>query len=71
MYVKEPHLAKPYRQDRYALGCPRGYSNMLKPKNEPKVNNGASALSSASVIVFESASVLTELVLAARDTNTI
>jgi len=69
MDTRESHLTKVYRQERYFLGCPRGYSNMPKLQNDPIINNGASALSNVSVIVFESSTnILTELVLAARNT---
>jgi len=44
-------MAKMYKQERYGLGCPRGYSNKPKPQNEPMINNGASAVCSVFIIV--------------------
>jgi len=50
---------------------PRGYSKMSKLKNDPIINNSSNALSSVSVIVSESSvSILTKLILTARDTDT-
>ena len=44
-------MIKTYKQERHGLGYPKGYSNKLKPKNEPKIINGVNAACSVFVIV--------------------
>ena len=53
-YEEKPNMTKAYRQEKYGLGCPRGYSNKPKPQNEPKIINGASAACSVFVILSKS-----------------
>ena len=50
-YVRKLHMAKTYKKERDGLECPRGYSNEPKLKNEPQINNGASAACSVFVII--------------------
>ena len=50
-YEEKPNMTKTYKQERYGLGRPRGYSNKPKPENEPEIINGASTACSIFVIV--------------------
>ena len=49
-YILKPHMAKTYAQERYGIECPKGYSKKPKPKNDPKISNGASAVCSVVII---------------------